>query len=61
MEFENMISAGDDLLYFEKIVCHTLAVEWYVKVVAEAALSVSGLEARDDFMATKIRARLTNI
>lgn len=57
VEIKNMILSEDAILPFEKFPCHTQAVERCVKLVTEASGSVFGVEARDGYIRTKIKAR----
>lgn len=56
-EISNMISSKDNLMFLQKLPCHTQAVERCVKLVTEASLSVCGQEARDGYIRAKIKSR----
>ncbi|CAH2100532.1 unnamed protein product [Euphydryas editha] len=47
-------NGGETVLEFMKMPCHTQAVEWLVKVVTEAALSVCGKTTREEFIKSKL-------
>lgn len=51
-----MVDTGDPP-DFPRFPCHSQAVERCVKIVTEAALAVSGYEARDGFILGKLKSR----